>query len=431
MLCLQPWGTRNGLRLRASGLAPRRARQIVMPARLPRARVALLWRRLRRFGQPVDAPRAQAVTLQFGLHLNLMLNKTGGTRSVSERIAGGLPTASARDVSAADPGMDRETAIRLTLWRDYLLGRAAPATTPREFASSRIRLDASPRVQALTLQFSSRLSVLLNTATEARQILQRIAGVLPRGARAASAFAFSPRPRDHAMTRLNSWRDVLLSAAAAEGKPRRPAMAARYRVIKRDPSLPAIALALPAARWLGAAVAHARNFDRARPRHALPASPRTSQPHEPAMVRPRAEQASSWPMAFRVGRRSASEMPRRLFRQPAVALIAHGRRTADQFHHETIDAQSRASITLAWRRAPNGAPPHDVSIAPSSRMAARTTAQAIMPAATLRDMPAALNARGPRQAGAQFDPAIMNRLTHELIGRIEQKMRIERERRGH
>jgi hypothetical protein len=53
-----------------------------------------------------------------------------------------------------------------------------------------------------------------------------------------------------------------------------------------------------------------------------------------------------------------------------------------------------------------------------------------MPAASPRDAPSALNARMPRPTGAPFDSAMMNRLTHEVIGRIEQKMRIERERRG-
>jgi hypothetical protein len=108
-----------------------------------------------------------------------------------------------------------------------------------------------------------------------------------------------------------------------------------------------------------------------------------------------------------------------------VTLTGPGRRTTDQFHHEIIATQPLAPITLAWRRAPDG------HAGPSASMAARTSAaHAVMPATSPRDVSSALNACTPRQAGTQFDSAMMNRLTHEVIGRIEQKMRIERERRG-
>lgn len=120
-----------------------------------------------------------------------------------------------------------------------------------------------------------------------------------------------------------------------------------------------------------------------------------------------------------------------MFRWPLerATLTEPDRRTADLFHHEAIATQPLAPIMLAWRRAPSGALAQDAHAAPSASMSARTgAAHAVMPAP--RDVPSALNARMPRQAGTQLDSAMMNRLTHEVIGRIEQKMRIERERRG-
>lgn len=433
MLCVQPWRTRNGLRIRAGGLASRFAYRTAAPARLPRARAALLWRRPRRFGRHIDpAPPAQAVTLRFALHLNLMLNKPAGTRPVRERIAGG-PTASTRDGSAVAPGVDRETQPRLKLLRDYLLGMAAQASTPRESASARSAADASSRAQAVTLQFSHRLNALLNMMIETRQNLQRIASVLPGGPRAASAF--NPGRRNQAAPPLTARRDALLGLAASEDTPRRFFRSARYRVLNR--SNPAPAMALPATRWSGevatrpgeVALAETRLSHRRDRGVALAEtrlSNRRNRRSRPFRTRS-AEQTPSWPAALGAGRPAVSETPRRVFRRPVerTTLTEPGRRKVDQSHQETIGTQPLAPITLAWRRAPDG------HAAPSASMAARTSAaHAVMPATSPRDVSSALNARMPRQAGTQFDSAMMNRLTHEVIGRIEQKMRIERERRG-
>jgi hypothetical protein len=320
-----------------------------------------LWRRPRRFGRRIDPAPAQALTLQFGLHLNLTLNMAAGTHPTPERTAGD------------------------------------PAGTPRGLTSAR-SVDASPRTQAPALQFGHRLNVLLSMMTDTRQMLQQIASVLPSGTRAGAAFDSGPRYQ--AATRLNSWRDTLRGIAAPEDTPRRFAMATR--TLER-------ALAGPARVSGGIAPAESQladRRDRSRP-----------------FARPGARQAASWPAARRAARRPTAETRHRLFGRPAesIALIQYGRRTPEAI----------TPITLAWRRAPNGALAQDAHAAPSAGMVARTNAaHAVMPATSPRDMPSALNARMPRQAGTQFDSAMMNRLTHEVIGRIEQKMRVERERRG-
>lgn len=426
MLCVQPWRTRNGLRVRAGGLASRVARRTAAPARLPRARAALLWRRPRLLGRRIDrAPPAQAVTLQFALHLNLMLNKPAGARPVRKRIAGG-PTAGARDIRDVS-SVARETSPRLKLLRDYLLGMAAPASTPRESASAR-SADAPSRTQAVTLQFSHRLNALLNMMIETRQNLQRIASVLPGGTRAS---AFNPGRRNQAAPPLPARRAALLGMAAPEDTPRRFFRTARHRVLDR--SIPARAMTPAATRWFGEAAIAGGGLHATRPIRVAPAETQLAhrRGYRPRpFTTPAAVQTPSRPAALRAAR-PVSETPRRVFRRPVerATLTEPGRRTPDRSHQETTGTQPLAPIMLAWRRAPNGALAQDAHAAPSASMSARTgAAHAVIPAP--RDVPSALNARMPRQAGTQLDSAMMNRLTHEVIGRIEQKMRIERERRG-
>ncbi|MEA2942701.1 MAG: hypothetical protein QOD09_3230 [Bradyrhizobium sp.] len=444
MLRLRPWRPRNGLRIRRGGPAPRPGRQTAAPARLPRARAALLWRRPRRFGWRVDpAPQTQALTLQFGLRLNLMLNMAAATQPHPVRTV--AVTSSATRAVPSFELAARDAAGRLVTLRHYLFrfGSATPASIGGPAATR--SAVASSRAQAPALQWSHRLQLLLNMTTGTRQILQRIVSVAAGGTGAAAVF--DPARRHHASTApALQWSHRLqlllnMTTGTRQILQRIAGIAARHRMLTPRRSIPARAMALAATRWFGEAARAGATTDRggwhasrrgggvlAETRSAR----RRNRPSQPS-GRPRAERTPSRPAALRAATRAFSEAPRRLFGRPLgrAALTEPGRRTADQFHHETPGTQPPAPISLAWRRAPSGALAQDARAGASASMAARSSAvHAVMPAASPRDAPSALNARMPRPTGAPFDSAMMNRLTHEVIGRIEQKMRIERERRG-
>jgi hypothetical protein len=94
--------------------------------------------------------------------------------------------------------------------------------------------------------------------------------------------------------------------------------------------------------------------------------------------------------------------PRRVDMVWRKAPLSEATRTGEPISHHVRRAASMPAASMGWT------PPADpISVSATSSV--------------------------PHSAGAaaiQIDPSTMNRLTHEVIGRIEQKLRVERERRG-
>jgi hypothetical protein len=115
--------------------------------------------------------------------------------------------------------------------------------------------------------------------------------------------------------------------------------------------------------------------------------------------------------------------------KPAQTVRRVFRRTAQPVR--PVAAPRR--VDMVWRKAPLGETTRSETISHNVRRAA--SAPAASKGWTAPPGPTSLSAAAsvPRSAGAaaiQIDPATMNRLTHEVIGRIEQRLRVERERRG-
>ncbi|HUR83674.1 MAG TPA: hypothetical protein VM733_23165 [Thermoanaerobaculia bacterium] len=109
----------------------------------------------------------------------------------------------------------------------------------------------------------------------------------------------------------------------------------------------------------------------------------------------------------------------RVFRRSSSSTHVHSHRES------TVVSQrwSRQASELVWRRAPRAqTESSDVAPAPAV-FPRRVTAQETAPEAHRTATRAALKA-------ADFDPGLLDRLTDDVIRRVERRARIERERRG-
>jgi hypothetical protein len=134
--------------------------------------------------------------------------------------------------------------------------------------------------------------------------------------------------------------------------------------------------------------------------------------------------------------RAAAKAPR-LFAPAATEELAPVRPARRAFRRTQQSARPVAAprrVDMVWRKAPRGeATRTGETISHNVRRAASAPAASMGWTAPAGPTSVSATASVPRSAGAaaiQIDPATMNRLTHEVIGRIEQRLRVERERRG-
>ncbi|MEH2530775.1 hypothetical protein V1277_002848 [Bradyrhizobium sp. AZCC 1588] len=134
-------------------------------------------------------------------------------------------------------------------------------------------------------------------------------------------------------------------------------------------------------------------------------------------------------------RRAATNVPR-LFAFALTDDVRAARPEHRVFRHipepsRPVAAPRRADIV--WRKPPAGGGARTDDTISYGLRRAMPAAASPSRAAPAPVAPPSAATSAPRLSAAsaiQIDPATMNRLTHEVIGRIEQKLRVERERRG-
>jgi hypothetical protein len=335
MLMIRPWRARSGLSLMTRGRTCGARRADGGGALLPRMRVALVWRRPRRFGHaPSTPPGSKPVALDVRHRIELLMRWTSEIKSFNERVA--------RTVQGWTP--------------------RGPEMRP-DIAEGRSRRPAALRL-------------------------------LVRGEGAKMGW----------VSRVSSPARRAIGAAADSGTSlRRAAPSARH-------------LADGGAHWRAPAVAYRRRSLGAA--QLFPALKRVIAPQARGAVS--LQRHPVFNNGLPLTGREPRARPARLF--ASATLAPSGTGSESQTSAPVRVARAVRPVELAWRSNSAGSPPAESNAAlqrPWS-VAARETAAI--------DVHSRIPVRGETLLS---DTWSVNRLAEEVLGRIERKLRVERERRGH
>lgn len=339
MLMIRPWRARSGLSLMMRGRSAGARRADGGSARLPRLRVALLWRRPRRAGAVASTPLApKPATLDVRHRIELLMRWSSEIRLFNERlvrtIQGWTPLAPGQRQDVAEGRSRRLAALRLKLREEGTrIGRVSRVNLP-----ARRAFVAMADSGALQRRAAPTLRHLADGGARRR---------LPRPI--APAVADRHRPLGAAQLFPGLKSVIAPQGRGASPLRRRPLFGNGLPLTGPDP--------------------HAR--------------------------------------------------PVRRFAAATLALSRAGGKSQTSVAVRT--ARAVRPVELAWRRNAAASSPVENTAPLREATAASRQSAAI-------DVHSRLAMRGE---ALMSDSRSVNRLAEEVLGRIERKLRVERERRGH
>lgn len=337
---IRPWRTRSGWSLMKHGRSLGVRRADGRGARLPRMRLALLWRRPRRLGPvPSTPPDSKPVTLDVRHRIELLMRWTAEKRSFNEclvrTVQGWTPHGRRKRIDVAEGRSRRPAALRLSVREEEARGG---------------------RVSRVNLPARRAFTAMATSGTSLRRATPPLRHLAESGACRSTQRAIVPTVAD---------RNRPLGAAQL--------FPALKRVIARQA------------------------------RGVVP-------------LRRRPVFGNGLPLA-------GQEPHARPARQFAAATLAISRASGtSQTSAPVRVARAVRPVELAWRSNSGGSPPAESNTAVQrpSTVATRETAAI--------DVHSRIPVRGETLLP---DSRAINRLADDVLGRIERKLRIERERRGH
>ncbi len=337
---IRPWHARSGLSLMMHGRSAGARRADDDGARLPRMRLALVWRRPRR-SRPVSStpPGSKPVTLNVRHRIELLMRWTAEIRSFNERLVrtvqGWTPHGPARRLDLAEGRSRRPVAMRL-------LAREEGAR--------------AGWVSRMSLPTRRAFAAVADSGTSLRRAAPPLRHLADSGAR---------------------WRVQ---------PPIMPAVADRHRPLGAAQLFPALKRVI------------ARQG-----RGAVPLRRRPVFGHE---------------LPF-----TGQEPQVRRARRFAVATLALSRASGkSQTSAPVSTARAVRPVELAWRSNSAGSPSAESAMASQRPLTVASRETAAI------DVHSRVPMRGET---LMSDTRSMNRLAEDVLGRIERKLRVERERRGH